>query len=538
MPLSPKHPEELLKYFINDSEASLLIATPEFEPRMKSVADSLSRKLLVVDHASWIPTTQSVAGSSWLDPRHELITVDAQRAIQLNEVPEGEFYADSNAMLLYTSGTTGNPKGVIVSHRNLEAQVQALSHAWQFTAKDCLLHVLPLNHVHGCVNALLCPLHNGAKTIMLPRYENNSVWSHLLNVNLPGKDRISVFMAVPTIYSFLIDEYQKIFAKDEKMCEYIKSHCTNKVRLMVSGSAPLPTTVFKRWHDITGHRLLERYGMTEIGMALSNTYVQDEGRRRVPGTVGQPLPGVEAKIKAPHNQTTVFQLKGERGEGFWEEKAVEKGDGEKKVVTAEKPPVVEEGEPIVGDLYVRGPSVFRGYWNKPEASQDAFFNGWFRTGDTVSFENGAFKILGRTNIDIIKTGGNKVSALEVETILLEHPLIADCAVLGLPDAMWGQKVGVIVQLNAQAAEEMGKKTEEKQNGQPKKKLLTLKELNDWAAQRMASYAVPKVLSIVESIPRNALGKVNKKEIVETVYNKQKELQEEKEQQEAADKKAE
>lgn len=408
VPLSPKHPEELLKYFISDSDSTLLIATPEFEPRMKSVADSLGRKLLVVDHASWIPTTQSVAGSSWLDPTHELITVDGQRSITLNNVPEGEFYADSNAMLLYTSGTTGNPKGVIISHKNLEAQIQALTHAWQFTSKDCLLHVLPLNHVHGCVNALLCPLHSGAKTIMLPRYENNSVWSHLLNVNLPGKDRISVFMAVPTIYSFLIDEYQKIFAKDEKMCDYIKSHCTNKVRLMVSGSAPLPTTVFQKWQDITGHRLLERYGMTEIGMALSNPYVQDGQRSRIPGTVGHPLPGVEAKIKAPHNQTTVFQLKGETDKGFWEV-VVPKGEGEaeKKIGSAAKinkeVKSKDDGtEAIVGDLYVRGPSVFRGYWNKPEASQDAFFNGWFKTGDTVSFENGVFKILGRTNIDIIK----------------------------------------------------------------------------------------------------------------------------------------
>lgn len=510
---------------------------------MKSVADSLSRKLLVVDHASWIPTSQSLAGTSYLDPRHELITVDAQRAIQLNSVPESEFYADSNAMLLYTSGTTGNPKGVIISHKNLEAQIQALTHAWQFTAKDCLLHVLPLNHVHGCVNALLCPLNSGAKTIMLPRYENNSVWSHLLNVNLPGKDRISVFMAVPTIYSFLIDEYQKIFAKDEKMCEYIKSHCTNKVRLMVSGSAPLPTTVFQKWHDISGHQLLERYGMTEIGMALSNPYAQDEKRVRIPGTVGHPLPGVEAKIKTPHNQTTVFQLKGEFGQGYWEEAVGEAKSGSKtKVEKQTQAPMTttatttttttEKGiEPIVGDLFVRGPSVFRGYWNKPEATQEAFFNGWFKTGDTVSFEGGVFKILGRTNIDIIKTGGNKVSALEVETILLEHPLIADVAVLGLPDAVWGQKVGVIVQLDATALKEeatMSVKTKVVEGGEKqKRKLLTLKELNDWCAPRMASYAVPKVLSIVESIPRNALGKVNKKEIIETVYNKQKELEKEK-----------
>lgn len=294
VPLSSKYPDELLKYFIKDSDASLLIATPEVEARLKAVGDSLNKKMIVIDHASLVPDAQSVA-SAWL--------MDA-----LENVPEADFYRDSNAMLLYTSGTTGNPKGVIISHKNLDAQVQALNHAWQFTVKDCLLHVLPLNHVHGCVNALLCPLHAGAKTIMLPRYETNSVWTHLLNVNMPGKDRISVFMAVPTIYSFLIDEYQKIFAKNDRMREYIRTHCTNKVRLMVSGSAPLPTTVFQKWQDISGHKLLERYGMTEIGMALSNPYIQDKSRQRVPGFVGGPLPGVEVKIKTPHNQTTVFQV--------------------------------------------------------------------------------------------------------------------------------------------------------------------------------------------------------------------------------------
>lgn len=189
----------------------------------------------------------------------------------------------------------------------------------------------------------------------------------------------------------------------------------------------------------------------------------------------------------------------------------------------------------MGDLYIRGKAVFKGYWNKPEATQEAFFNGWFKTGDTASYENGAFKILGRTNIDIIKTGGHKVSALEVETILLEHPLIEDCAVLGLPDDVWGQKVGVIVQLAqpkeaAEAIAPVAVAAAEVATDKPDKlkKLLTLKQLNQWCSQRMASYAIPTVLSIVENIPRNALGKVNKKEIIMTVYNKQKELERHKE----------
>lgn len=518
MPLSAKYPDELLKYFVSDSDAILLVTTPEFETRMRGVADSLQKKLLVIEHSSLIPTAQSTQTTSWLDPKSELVSVDAgSDQVRIENMLDGQFYSENNAMLLYTSGTTGSPKGVILSHKNIESQLQALSHAWQFTSKDCLLHVLPLNHVHGCINALLCPLHSGAKTIMLPRYETNAVWSQLLNVNLPGKDRISVFMAVPTIYSFLIEEYNKIFAKNERMSEYIKTHCTNKVRLMVTGSAPLPTTVFQKWHEITGHKLLERYGMTEIGMAISNPYKEDKIRKRIPATVGAPLPGVEVKIVSPQGQTTLFQIKGEFDQGMWssqEDLPLYSADDKK------------EAEAIVGDLYVRGKSVFKGYWNKPEATQEAFYNGWFKTGDTVSYEKGIFRILGRTNIDIIKTGGHKVSALEVETILLEHPLISDCAVLGLPDDTWGQKVGVIVQLPPQAIEKAEpKEGTTKTSDKKKPKLLTLKDLSQWCSNRMATYAIPTVLSIVETIPRNALGKVNKKEIVETVYNKQKELME-------------
>nr|CAI5868434.1 unnamed protein product [Callosobruchus analis] len=159
-------------------------------------------------------------------------------------------------MILYTSGTTGSPKGVVLSHRNLQFQITTLLDAWKWTQNDVLLHTLPLNHVHGIVNALLCPLYIGAKTIMLEKFNANTVWSHLLGVNAAP---ITVYMAVPTIYTKLIDEYKKVFKGDPQMVEHIRSTLKNKVRLMVSGSAPLPVTVFNEWQNISGHQLLERY---------------------------------------------------------------------------------------------------------------------------------------------------------------------------------------------------------------------------------------------------------------------------------------
>jgi malonyl-CoA/methylmalonyl-CoA synthetase len=222
---------------------------------------------------------------------------------------------------------------------------------------------------------------------------------------------------------------------------------------MVSGSAALPVNTLKRWKEITGHTLLERYGMTEIGMALSNPYRGE----RIPGTVGKPLPGVEVR------------LVDERGE------------------------CVAPGTP--GEIEVRGASVFLEYWRKPEETRSAFRDGWFRSGDMAVVENGVYRILGRTSIDILKTGGHKVSALEVEEILRDHPAVAECAVVGVPDLEWGERVAAALVLRNGSA-------------------LELEELRAWAKERMAVHKVPSRLITLEFLPRNAMGKVTKPTIVE------------------------
>jgi malonyl-CoA/methylmalonyl-CoA synthetase len=222
---------------------------------------------------------------------------------------------------------------------------------------------------------------------------------------------------------------------------------------MVSGSAALPVSTLNRWKEISGHTLLERYGMTEIGMALSNPL---DGER-VPGSVGTPLPGVEVRL------------------------ADEKGE------------LVAAGVP--GEIEIRGPNVFKEYWGKPEATQQSFRDGWFRTGDVALVENGRYRILGRMNTDILKTGGHKVSALEVEEQLREHPAVAECAVVGVPDSEWGERVAAAVVLREGQA-------------------LDLERLRSWAKERLASHKIPSRLLIVEGLPRNAMGKVKKTAIAD------------------------
>jgi malonyl-CoA/methylmalonyl-CoA synthetase len=343
------------------------------------------------------------------------------------------------AMMLYTSGTTGRPKGVVCTHRNLSAQIRSLTEAWAWTGDDRVLNVLPLNHVHGIVNVLGCALWSGAVCEFQSPFDAGVVWDRL------AEGGLTVFMAVPTIYVRLLAAWDE--APPETRTRW--SDGAARLRLTVSGSAALPVSVLERWRAATGHVLLERYGMTEVGMALSNPL---EGERR-PGSVGRPLPGVDVRLVDEHGRE------------------------------------VAEGAP--GEIEVRGETVFLEYWRQPDATRDAFRDGWFRTGDVAVHDSGSWRILGRQSVDIIKTGGYKVSALEIEEVLREHPDVGECAVVGVPDDEWGERVAVaIVQRGSGEA-------------------LALESLREWAAPRLSRYKQPTRVRLVDDLPRNAMGKVVK-----------------------------
>jgi malonyl-CoA/methylmalonyl-CoA synthetase len=281
----------------------------------------------------------------------------------------------------------------------------------------------------------------GAVAEILPVFDAAVVWERL------GSGEITVFTAVPTMYHRLIGAWEAAPAAVRRQW----SDGARTARLMMSGSAALPVQTLGRWREITGHTLLERYGMTEIGMALSNPL---HGERR-PGFVGAPLPGVDVRL------------------------------------VDETGALVPEG--TAGELEVRGPCVFLEYWRRPEETQAAFRNGWFRTGDMAVVEAGAYRLLGRTAVDIIKTGGFKVSALEIEEVLRLHPAIAECAVVGLSDEEWGERVAAAIELRSSSS-------------------LSLADLQHWAGERLAPYKVPRAMRTVHALPRNAMGKVVKPEV--------------------------
>lgn len=506
VPLSVLHPNELLEYFLTDCQADLIIATPSCESKVKPLADKLNKPIITMEHSQFI-NKELDKSISVLDKKYENV-LEINEKLVFEGIPDGDFYNNASAMILYTSGTTSRPKGVLFTHKSLTNQINSLTNAWNISNTDTILHTLPLHHVHGVVNALMLPLYLGGKCIMLPRFASDNVWSYLLNVNMPIKDRVTLFMAVPTMYNFLIQEYDKLFSKKAQMSEYIKSHCQQKIRLMISGSAPLPSTTFQRWKDITGHKLLERYGMSEIGMALSNPLKEDQLRQRIPLYIGQPLPGVSARIARPENlKETLFETHGEADKGFWSKQELPVYESDKKTDNSE----------IMGTLLIKSPNIFKEYWNRPDAMEKSFVDGWFITGDSVSYDpvKNSFKILGRNNVDIIKTGGYKVSALEIETKILENPLVADVAVVGIPDQVWGQRVIALISFKDPPKEEDVSERQTHEN-------LLKDQLRKFCVSKLAEYSVPSAFRIVDKIPRNQMGKVNKTDLVSSLI---KEIQE-------------
>jgi malonyl-CoA/methylmalonyl-CoA synthetase len=348
--------------------------------------------------------------------------------------------ASRMAMILYTSGTTSLPKGVVTTHKNIEAQISTLVKAWGWSSDDHTLCVLPLHHVHGIINVIGCSMWSGACCEFIPNFSAVEVF------NIFNRKQVNVFMAVPTIYFKLITCWETMKPEEQAQIKGTLS----AFRLMVCGSAALPVSVLETWQTVSGHRLLERYGMTEIAMALSNPY---DGERK-PGYVGLPLPGVHVRLC----------------------------DDENNIVN---------GEP--GEIQVKGDNVFKEYWQRPEETAASFTtDGWFRTGDVAEVDaDGYYKILGRKSQDIIKSGGYKVSALEIEELLRQHPQVKDASVVGLPDDEWGEIIAAAL-VTVDAIDEGA--------------------LSIWLRERLSKYKVPRRLLMVSDFPRNAMGKVVKNDL--------------------------
>ena len=438
VPLSVSAREPELEHVFTDADIGTALVTDAHRPRLEGLARRLGFELRSVE---------GLLAETRDDPARE--TAEAGAAGDLDPAggsppPEGTrslpaITPQRRAMMLYTSGTTSKPKGVVSTHANIEAQIRSLVEAWAWRSDDRIPLFLPLHHIHGIVNVLSCALWSGAFVETFQAFDMDRILDRV------AEKAYTVFMAVPTIYVKLIRAFEEADPGDrERWAEGFRS-----MRLMISGSAALPAAIHETWTGLTGQKLLERYGMTEIGMGLSNPL---HGERR-PGAVGQPLPRVDLRLVSEIGEV-----------------------------------ILGEGEP--GEIQVRGPAVFREYWRRPEVTAASFVDGWFRTGDMAVLEDGYYRILGRLSVDIIKSGGFKLSALEIEDALREHPAIREVAVVGVEDEVWGEAVAAAV-VPVEGVQ------------------IDLESLQGWAGDRLSKYKIPRRLVVVEDFPRNAMGKVMK-----------------------------
>ena len=412
LPLNTAYRAGELAYFLGDAEPKAVVCPAGREADLRPTAETAGvAALLTLDESGSGSLTERSAG---LAPDFETVPADA----------------DDLAAILYTSGTTGRSKGAMLSHGNLASNAMTLKRVWGFRPDDVLLHALPIFHTHGLFVATNCALLSGAAMIFLPKFQAGVVMRAL--------PRSSVMMGVPTFYT-------RLLANDAFGPEVCKD-----MRLFVSGSAPLLAETHAAFEARTGHRILERYGMTETGMNTSNPLDGD----RVAGTVGPPLPDVEARVCDEDGQV----LKHEE----------------------------------IGVLEVRGPNVFRGYWRQPEKTEAEFRpDGFFITGDIAKIDaRGYVHIVGRAK-DLIISGGFNVYPKEVELLLDALPGVGESAVIGLRHPDFGEAVGAVV-----TRDDSG------QDLTPEAVIAAMKS-------QLASFKVPKAVFVVEALPRNAMGKVQK-----------------------------
>ncbi len=365
-PLNPAYTDEEIAFFVRDAAPKVIVCDPDRKEGLAPIAEETDARLVTLR-------------GDWRGTFFMLQMVQPESFAPVPRAP------DDPAAMLYTSGTTGRPKGAVLTHGNLRANAEALIEAWAFTERDTLIHALPIHHVHGLFVAVHVPMMAGSRLLWLPRFDADAI--------LETMPQATALMGVPTFYARLL----------KRPARRLKAAAAG-MRLFISGSAPLSPALHAAWKEATGHEIVERYGLTETGM---NTSLPLNGPRK-PGSVGLPLPGVEVRITDP-----------------------------------------ESGAPLpageTGMVEVKGPNVFPGYWRNEEATRAAFRDGgWFFTGDLGRLdEDGFLHLMGRAR-DLIITGGLNVYPAEVEAILDSLPEVAESAVIGLPDPEWGEAVTAVI----------------------------------------------------------------------------------------------
>ena len=418
VPMNINFKEQEIHHILHDSGAKAILVDKERLPIVKNVLDKLPELKHIILADGNEDETHNF---------HEL-TKKASDKEPNTILQDGDY-----SIIFYTSGTTGKPKGAVLSQMNVTSNVKALAQTWKLTEDDVFLLTLPLYHIHGIGVALCGSLYVGNFTILKKKFVAEEVLETI------QKREVTLFMGVPTMYFKLLE------------VEGLEKYDTSSMRLFVSGSAPLSRELFSRLKKAFGHEVLERAGMSESMMNFSNPY----NGERVPGSVGPCLPGVKVRI-TDKNYNDV--------------------------------PIGTEGE-----ILIKGPNVFSGYWNKPSYNKQVFKDGWFITGDVGKIdEKGYVYLIGRSK-DVIISGGINIYPREIEDVIESMPQVKECAVVGVPDKEFGESVKAYVVLNQDAK-------------------LTDDEVIAYCKERLASFKKPKFVEFLDALPKNTMDKMLKEEL--------------------------
>lgn len=458
VPLPGNVTKDKLAFLIRDSGAPIVITTRSQADLVNPITREMDLKLIALDESWWKGPETRTNDDAPL-PSHFVETSQLK---------------DMNALLLYTAGRTGQPRGIYLTHSALASQISRVSDSWDLCAEDTLLHCLPFNQMYG-MNSIYAPLSLGARVLSQQSFEAGKVWSHLLGVN--KSNPVTVFPATPSIYNQLLSKAADIF-KEKKTKDYVKATCSKKIRLMTSSATSLPEHINSQWSTLTGHKILNNYVTTEGGTVFSNRI---GGSLKIPGpgcsACGAPVDGIKTRLVRFRDHTkTTFDIvleDGPNGVAVLNEDLVGEGDGS-----------------ILGELLISGDKLATRFWKDGKENDLLNYKGWIPTGDIVLYKAGCYNVKGKLNIKTIERGGELFTAADIEKKLLSNPDIDEVTVLGLGDTDAEQKVAAILVVN-------------------RNRKIGMEKILQWCNLNMNQNMIPSVWKIVEDVPRDNSGHINK-----------------------------
>ncbi|XP_018791620.1 PREDICTED: acyl-CoA synthetase family member 3, mitochondrial isoform X2 [Bactrocera latifrons] len=469
MPLLHKIPFETLSFIIGDSKSKIIISGQLYEKIAKKLATMFDIPLIIIDY-HFVP--EHSINQNFLEKT--LLTVGSN--IFIEGTLNNDFYSCSVAMLVYNNSAAKKPKGCRITHKNLLLRIKGTSEAWDYKSSDVLLNLLPVEFNYYSVHSMMCLLSVGGKIDLGYNTNYDKIWNKILGINMPIKDKPNMLTALPSTYTKILKVYAKAFSNNPSMVEYIKNYCQLNIRLMISGSTPLPMNIFYYWYKLTGHKLLRYYETPETGAILGNPYTEDERRKRKQNSFNVPFPQTMIRIVNFKDKTILAAAIGNSENG---------GVGNVAQIVSFN----TRYDNFLGELHVSGQTIFKGYLHQDDTTI-CFENNFYKTGIIVEFENNTLRLLGRADSIVFKRAGRSISSDEIETLLKTHYKIKDVAVVAVRHPLWIMNICAVCVIKQESTQDLA-------------------NIKLFCSQWLPPHMCPDIFKIVPYIHRNSEGRIEK-----------------------------